>query len=120
MKTKTHAFLLKLAEQRNGELTFVTMGGFRCDEIITPQEADDQDNDIIVKANGVFVSAHFESLAKTFALEESLQELELSWETGKLQRGNFIMEVDYAGQFNDTRSFNVTLKGVGKCYEIEA
>lgn len=118
LPSKQQAFLLKLADRKGGELQFDTIGGFRCEETITPQEPDDQDSNIIVKANGVFVSDHFESLTKTFAREESLQELELSWEAGKRQRGSFIIEMEYAGQFNDTRSFNITLKGVGKCYEL--
>ncbi len=120
MTHKSQAFLLKAAQHsKEKELYFATVGGFRSSDITAPAE-DKPDDDITVKAHGVFVGSGLEAAFRQHASEGSLQEYELSWEGGKRQRGKFIAAVEYAGDFNGERSYNITLSGVGRCYTVEA
>ena len=69
---------------------------------------------VSVSGAGVFTGSAAELLIKANALAGTLDDYELSFESGERLRGRFLVaRLDYAGDFNGERSYTMALESSG-------
>ncbi|MBU3078468.1 phage tail tube protein [Sphingomonas quercus] len=70
---------------------------------------------VSVSAAGVFTGSAAETRIKANALNGTLDDYELSFESGERMRGKFLVtRLDYAGDFNGERSYTLSLESSGQ------
>ncbi len=69
---------------------------------------------VSVSAAGIFLGSTAENTIRTRALDGTLDDYELSFEDGAKLRGRFLVQrLDYAGDFNEERSYTLQLESSG-------
>ena len=69
---------------------------------------------VSVAASGIFTGSSAESEIRGLALSGTLQDYELSFESGERLRGEFLVtRLDYAGDFNGERNYTLQLESSG-------
>jgi TP901-1 family phage major tail protein len=95
----------------NGEAVNVTSkdsGGWR--ELLSGAGV----RSVSVSAGGIFTGSAAETRVKTSALAGTLDDYELSFESGEKMRGRFLVtRLDYAGDYNGERSYTLSLESSG-------
>ena len=95
----------------NGEAVVVTnkgSGGWR--ELLSGAGV----RSVSVSGAGVFTGSAAEARLKGNALSGTLDDYELSFESGEKMRGRFLVaRLDYAGDFNGERSYTLALESSG-------
>lgn len=95
----------------NGEAVVVTnkgSGGWR--ELLSGAGV----RSVTVSGAGVFTGSPAEMRIKANALAGTLDDYELSFESGERLRGRFLVSrLDYAGDFNGERSYTIALESSG-------
>ena len=70
---------------------------------------------VSVAASGIFTGSSAESEIRGLALSGTLQDYELSFESGERLRGEFLVtRLDYAGDFNGERNYTLALDSSGE------
>lgn len=96
----------------NGEAVVVTnkgSGGWR--ELLSGAGV----RSVSVSGAGVFTGSAAEARIKANALAGTLDDYELSFESGERLRGHFLVaRLDYAGDFNGERSYTLALESSGQ------
>ena len=70
---------------------------------------------VSVAASGIFTGSSAESEIRGLALSGTLQDYELSFESGERLRGEFLVtRLDYAGDFNGERNYTLALESSGE------
>ena len=70
---------------------------------------------VSVAASGLFTGSSAESEIRGLALSGTLQDYELSFESGERLRGEFLVtRLDYAGDFNGERNYTLALESSGE------
>jgi TP901-1 family phage major tail protein len=70
---------------------------------------------VSVAASGIFTGSSAEAEIRGLALSGTLQDYELSFESGERLRGEFLVtRLDYAGDFNGERNYTVALESSGE------
>lgn len=95
----------------NGEAVNVTSkdsGGWR--ELLSGAGV----RSVSVSASGIFTGSTAEGRVKTNALAGTLDDYELSFESGERMRGRFLVtRLDYAGDYNGERNYALSLESSG-------
>lgn len=126
---KGSAFLLKIG---NGAATpvYATVAGMRTTQLSINGEAVVITNkgsggwrellsgagvrSVSVSGAGVFTGSTAETRLKTNALAGTIDDCELSFESGERMQGKFLVSrLDYAGDFNGERSYTLSLESSG-------
>lgn len=69
---------------------------------------------VSVGGSGVFTGSAAETRVKASALAGTLDDYEVSFESGERVRGRFLVtRLDYAGDFNGERTYSLTLESSG-------
>jgi TP901-1 family phage major tail protein len=69
---------------------------------------------VSVSGAGVFTGSVAETRIKSMALSGTLDDYELSFESGEQMRGKFLVtRLDYSGDFNGERSYTLALESSG-------
>ena len=96
----------------NGDAVAITnkgSGGWR--ELLTGAGV----RSVSVAASGIFTGSSAESEIRGLALSGTLQDYELSFESGERLRGEFLVtRLDYAGDFNGERNYTLALESSGE------
>ena len=126
---KGSAFLLKVGN--GGEPpVFATVAGMRTTQLSVNGEAVNATNkdsggwrellsgagvrSVSVSASGIFTGSTAEGRVKTNALAGTLDDYELSFESGERMRGRFLVtRLDYAGDYNGERNYALSLESSG-------
>jgi TP901-1 family phage major tail protein len=99
------------AAERNGEAVNVTSkdsGGWR--ELLSGAGT----RSVSVSASGIFTGSAAESRVKANALGGTIDDYELSFESGERMRGRFLVtRLDYSGDYNGERNYAVSLESSG-------
>jgi TP901-1 family phage major tail protein len=70
---------------------------------------------VSVAASGIFTGSAAEAQVKTLALSGSLEDYELSFESGERMQGQFLItRLEYAGDFNGERNYTLALESSGE------
>ena len=70
---------------------------------------------VSVSASGIFTGSAAELRVKTHALSGTIDDYELSFESGERMRGRFLVtRLDYSGDYNGERNYAVTLESSGQ------
>ena len=70
---------------------------------------------VSVAASGIFTGSTAEVQVRGLALSGSLEDYELSFESGERMRGRFLVtRLEYAGDFNGERSYTLALESSGE------
>lgn len=70
---------------------------------------------VSVAASGIFTGSSAETNVRALALSGSLQDYELSFESGDRMRGKFLVtRLEYAGDFNGERNYTLALESSGQ------
>lgn len=70
---------------------------------------------VSVAASGIFTASSAETSVRALALSGSLQDYELSFESGDRMRGKFLVtRLEYAGDFNGERNYTLALESSGQ------
>ena len=126
---KGSAFLLKISDGEDPPV-FATVAGMRTTQMSVNGEAvnvTSKDSggwrellsgagvrSVSVAASGIFTGSTAETRIKTNALAGTLDEYELSFESGERMRGRFLVtRLDYAGDHNGERSYALALESSG-------
>ena len=126
---KGRAFLLKLGDG-GGPEAFTTIAGMRSHQITINNEIVDITNKesagwrellaaagvraVAVSGSGVFTDSATEIAAQGKAMDGSLNNYEIVFESGDKFAGAFIMtSLEYAGEHNGERTSNLTLESSG-------
>ncbi len=126
---KGSAFLLKISDGEDPP-AFATVAGMRTTQMSVNGEAvnvTSKDSggwrellsgagvrSVSVAASGIFTGSTAETRLKTNALAGTLDEYELSFESGERMRGRFLVtRLDYAGDHNGERSYALALESSG-------
>lgn len=100
----------------NGEAVVVTnkgSGGWR--ELLSGAGV----RSVSVSGAGVFTGSAAETRIKANALGGTLDDYELSFESGERLRGRFLVaRLDYAGDFNGERSYTLALESSGQVVSL--
>lgn len=126
---KGSAFLLKVG---NGDapLTYTTIAGLRTTQLSVSGEAvniTSKDSGgwrellsgagvraVSVSAAGIFTGSAGEARLRTHALAGTIDDYELSFESGERMRGRFLLtRLDYAGDYNGERNYTLGLESSG-------
>lgn len=95
----------------NGEAVNVTSkdsGGWR--ELLSGAGV----RSVSVSAAGIFTGSAAETRIRSHALSGTIDEFELSFESGETMRGRFLVtRLDYAGDYNGERNYAVSLESSG-------
>ena len=95
----------------NGEAVNVTSkdsGGWR--ELLSGAGV----RSVSVAASGIFAGSAAEARVKTNALAGTIDDYELSFESGERMRGRFLLtRLDYAGDYNGERTYALVLESSG-------
>ncbi len=69
---------------------------------------------VSVAASGIFTGSTAELQVRSLALEGTIQDYELSFESGERMRGKFLVtRLEYAGDFNGERNYTLALESSG-------
>lgn len=126
---KGSAFLLKISDG-NDPPVFATVAGMRTTQMSVNGEAvnvTSKDSggwrellsgagirSVSVAASGIFTGSAAEARIKTNALAGTLDDYELSFESGERMRGRFLVtRLDYAGDHNGERTYALALESSG-------
>lgn len=126
---KGSAFLLKIGDGGDPP-GFATMAGLRTTQMSINGEAvviTSKDSggwrellsgagirSVSVSGAGVFLGSDAETRMRNHALSGTLDDFELSFESGERMRGRFLISrLDYAGDFNGERSYTLSLESSG-------
>ncbi|QLC23657.1 phage tail protein [Parasphingopyxis algicola] len=100
----------------NGEPVVVTnkdSGGWR--ELLTGAGV----RSVSVSGAGIFTGSIAETRLKNNALAGSLDDYELSFESGERMQGRFLIaRLDYAGDFNGERNYTLALESSGEVVSL--
>lgn len=126
---KGSAFLLKVG---NGAqpATYATVAGMRTTQMsVNGERVDVTSKDsggwrellsgagvrsVSVAASGIFTGSAAETRVKTHALAGTIEEYELSFESGERMRGRFLVtRLDYSGDYNGERNYALNLESSG-------
>jgi len=127
---KGSAFLLKVGNGANPPV-FGTVAGMRTTQMSVNGEAvnvTSKDSggwrellsgagvrSVSVAASGIFTGSAAEVRVKGNALSGSLDDYELSFESGERLRGRFLVtRLDYAGDYNGERNYSLSLESSGQ------
>lgn len=95
----------------NGEIVNITSkdsGGWR--ELLSGAGT----RSVSVSGNGIFTGSDAEVRIRDNALSGSLDDYELSFESGERMRGRFLVtRLDYSGDYNGERSYTLSLESSG-------
>jgi TP901-1 family phage major tail protein len=70
---------------------------------------------VSVAASGIFTGSTAEVQVRGLALSGSLEDYELSFESGERMRGKFLVtRLEYAGDFNGERNYTLALESSGQ------
>ncbi|MEZ5709000.1 MAG: phage tail protein [Blastomonas sp.] len=127
---KGSAFLLKIG---NGEdpVVYQTVAGLRTTQLSINGEAVNITNkasggwrdllsgagirSVSVAAAGLFLGSVAEGRIKTHALAGTIDDYELSFESGETLRGRFlVVRLDYSGDYNGERNYTLALESSGQ------
>ena len=123
------AFLLKIGDGA-ATPTFVTVAGLKTTQLSINGDAVAITNkgsggwrellsgagvrSVSVAASGIFTGSAAEGQVKSLALAGTLEDYELSFESGDRMRGAFLVtRLEYAGDFNGERNYTLTLESSG-------
>jgi TP901-1 family phage major tail protein len=126
---KGSAFLLKIGNGGNPPL-FATVAGMRTTQMSVNGEAVNVTSkdagawrellsgagvrSVSVAAGGIFTGSAAEVRVKTNALSGTLDDYELSFESGERMRGRFLVtRLDYSGDYNGERNYTLSLESSG-------
>jgi TP901-1 family phage major tail protein len=126
---KGSAFLLKISGGEDPPV-FATVGGMRTTQMSVNGEAvnvTSKDSggwrellsgagvrSVSVAASGIFTGSAAETRIKTNALAGTIDDYELSFESGARMRGRFLVtRLDYAGDHNGERTYALALESSG-------
>ena len=126
---KGSAFLLKISDGADPPV-FATVAGMRTTQMSVNGEAvnvTSKDSggwrellsgagvrSVSVAASGIFTGSTAETRIKTNALAGTLDDYELSFESGERMRGAFLVtRLDYAGDHNGERTYALALESSG-------
>ena len=126
---KGSAFLLKVGNGGQPPV-FATVAGMRTTQMSVNGEAVNVTNkdsggwrellsgagvrSVSVSASGIFTGSAAEGRVKTNALAGTLDDYELSFESGERMRGKFLVtRLDYAGDYNGERNYALSLESSG-------
>jgi TP901-1 family phage major tail protein len=126
---KGSAFLLKIGDGAKPPI-FSTVAGLRTtqlsingDPIVITNKGSGAWRELLsgagvrsvsVSGAGVFTGSAAETRIKTMALSGTLDDYELSFESGERMRGKFLVtRLDYSGDFNGERSYTLALESSG-------
>jgi TP901-1 family phage major tail protein len=126
---KGSAFLLKIGDGAQPPV-FTTVAGLRTtqlsingDPIVITNKGSGAWRELLsgagvrsvsVSGAGVFTGSAAETRIKTMALSGTLDDYELSFESGERMRGKFLVtRLDYSGDFNGERSYTLALESSG-------
>ena len=74
---------------------------------------------VSVAASGIFTGSTAEVQVRGLALAGSLEDYELSFESGERMRGRFLVtRLEYAGDFNGERSYTLALESSGEVVSL--
>lgn len=100
----------------NGEPVVITnkdSGGWR--ELLTGAGV----RSVSVSGAGIFTGSAAETRLKNNALAGSLDDYELSFESGERMQGEFLIaRLDYAGDFNGERNYTLALESSGEVVSL--
>jgi len=123
------AFLLKIGDGA-ATPTFVTVAGLKATQLSINGDAVAITNkgsggwrellsgagvrSVSVAASGIFTGSAAEGQVKSLALAGTLEDYEMSFESGDRMRGAFLVtRLEYAGDFNGERNYTLTLESSG-------
>ncbi|HWH22399.1 MAG TPA: phage tail protein [Allosphingosinicella sp.] len=126
---KGSAFLLKVGNGAQPPI-FTTVAGMRTTQMSVNGEAvnvTSKDSggwrellsgagirSVSVAASGIFTGSAAETRVKTNALSGTLDDYELSFESGERMRGRFLVtRLDYSGDYNGERNYTLSLESSG-------
>ncbi|MGN3974441.1 phage major tail protein, TP901-1 family [Tsuneonella sp. SYSU-LHT278] len=126
---KGAAFLLKIGDG-NVPATYYTVAGLRTTQlsingdpvVITSKDSGGWrdllsgggSRSVSVSAAGIFLGSIAETKIRSYALDGTIEEFELSFESGEKMRGKFLVQrLDYAGDFNGERNYTMQLESSG-------
>lgn len=124
------AFLLKISDGAVPVPTYVTVAGLRTTQMSVNGEAVNvttKDSggwrellsgagvrSVSVSAAGIFTGSAAETGLRGAALNGTILQYELSFESGERMRGRFLVtRLDYAGDYNGERSYAINLESSG-------
>ena len=100
----------------NGDPVVITnkgSGGWR--ELLTGAGV----RSVSVAASGIFTGSTAEVQVRGLALSGSLEDYELSFESGERMRGAFLVtRLEYAGDFNGERNYTLSLESSGEVVSL--
>lgn len=126
---KGSAFLLKIGDGAEPPI-FTTVAGLRTtqlsingDPVVITHKGSGAWRELLsgagvrsvsVSGAGVFTGSVAETRIKSMALSGTLDDYELSFESGERMRGKFLVtRLDYSGDFNGERSYTLALESSG-------
>lgn len=126
---KGSAFLLKIGDGANAPV-YTTVAGLRTtqlsingDPVVITNKGSGAWRELLsgagvrsvsVSGAGVFTGSVAEARLKAMALSGTLDDYELSFESGEQMRGKFLVtRLDYSGDFNGERSYTLALESSG-------
>lgn len=126
---KGSAFLLKIGNS-NTPLTYTTIAGLRTTQLQVSGEAVNITNKdsggwrellsgagvraVSVSAAGIFTGSSGEVKIRTHALAGTIDDYELSFESGERMQGRFLVaRLEYAGDYNGERNYTISLESSG-------
>jgi TP901-1 family phage major tail protein len=126
---KGSAFLLKVGDG-NVPPSYFTVAGLRTTQmsingdmiVITTKDSDGWrellsgagTRSVSVSAAGIFLGSVAEAKIRAYALDGTIEEYELSFESGEKFHGRFLVQrLDYAGDFNGERTYTMQLESAG-------
>ena len=126
---KGSAFLLKIGDGAD-PVSYTTIAGLRTTQLTVngePVVITSKDSagwrqllsgagirSVSVSGAGVFTGSDAELRIRDHALNGLIDSYELSFESGEIMRGNFLVaRLDYSGDFNGERSYTMSLESSG-------
>ena len=74
---------------------------------------------VSVGAAGIFLGSDAEASIRSHALAGTLEDYELSFESGERMRGRFLVtRLEYAGDFNGERNYTLSLESSGEVVSL--
>ena len=131
---KGSAFLLKVGNG-GSPVSFTTVAGLRTTQlgingeavVITSKDSGGWREllsgagvrSVSVAASGIFTGSAAEVQVRGLALGGSLEDYELSFESGERMRGRFLVtRLEYAGDFNGERNYTLALESSGEVVSL--
>lgn len=127
---KGRAFVLKVGDGATSE-AFTTVGGMRTTSLtINGEQVDVTDKDsagwrellaaagvtsVSLSGSGVFKDTASEATIRANALAQSIDNYQIVFESADYFEGGFqIASLEYAGEYNGARTYNITLESSGQ------